>query len=67
MSSFSPFAFAVFIYYDKVDFTLGIIMAAGQGLGAWLGAGSVLKRGSQLIRVSLAIVIALTAWKLLAS
>ncbi|MFT4929381.1 MAG: putative membrane protein YfcA [Phenylobacterium sp.] len=31
-------ATAVFIYYDQINWLLGGIMAAGQGLGAWIAA-----------------------------
>lgn len=31
-------ALIIFIYYDQVNWMLGLLMAAGQGIGAWLAA-----------------------------
>ncbi len=60
-------AAAIFIYYGQVDWTLGIIMALGQGLGAWLAAtfatGS--KTAALWTRRLLIVVIILSVVKLL--
>jgi uncharacterized membrane protein YfcA len=55
LSSLALFAFAAKIYYIP-----GIAMGAGQLLGAQLGAGMVMKRGTRFIRpVFIAVVLAL--------
>jgi uncharacterized membrane protein YfcA len=59
---------AVFLVGGQILWTLGVVMALGQMLGARLGAGMVLKRGGSLIRpvvicVSLAMSARLLFWK----
>ena len=50
-----------FLWAGQVHFGAGLVMGAGQLLGARWGAGMVLKRGTRLVRpVFLAIVVALT-------
>jgi len=44
------FSLAVFLYYGKVSFAIGCVMAAGQLLGGYLGAHAVILRGSKLVR-----------------
>lgn len=44
------FALIIFLYYGKVNFLLGIIMAIGQMIGGYLGAHAVILKGSKLVR-----------------
>jgi cupin 2 domain-containing protein len=44
------FSLAVFLYYGKVNFTFGLVMAAGQFFGGYLGANAVILKGSKLVR-----------------
>lgn len=44
------FSLAVFLYYGKVDFVWGMMMAIGQIFGGYLGAYAVILRGSKLVR-----------------
>ena len=58
-SNFSSLLF--FLLGGNVIFTAGLVMGAGQWLGAWLGAHLVLTRGTKLIRpVFLCAVLAIT-------
>lgn len=50
-------AFFIFIISGNVDWFLGIVLAAGNGLGGWLGARFAVKKGEKLIRVVLVIVL----------
>ncbi len=60
-------ALAVFLFTGKVRWIPGLVMAAGQMVGARLGAGMVLRRGSAIVRpvviaISLAISARLLIW-----
>ncbi|MES2203799.1 MAG: TSUP family transporter [Pseudomonadota bacterium] len=44
------FSLIIFIFYGKVNFLLGIVMAIGQMLGGYLGAHAVILKGSKLVR-----------------
>lgn len=44
------FSLAVFLYYGKVDFMFGLIMALGSFSGGYLGAKAVILNGSKFIR-----------------
>ncbi|MFN7094152.1 MAG: TSUP family transporter [Burkholderiales bacterium] len=41
---------AVFLYYGKVNFVFGMVMAVGQFLGGYLGARAVIVKGSKFVR-----------------
>lgn len=55
---------AVFIWLGNVNFSIGCVMAAGQVLGARAGSGMVLRRGRNIIRPMLLIVVLCLATKL---
>lgn len=55
----------VFIAGGKVVWTIGLVMGAGQYLGARLGAGLVIKRGAALVRPMLVLICLATTAKLL--
>lgn len=44
------FSLAIFIFYQKVYFTLGLVMACGQFVGGYIGAKTVILRGSKFVR-----------------
>lgn len=44
------FSLAVFLYYGKVKFILGLVMGLGSFCGGYLGAHSVMLKGSKLVR-----------------
>lgn len=47
---FTPFALLVFILHDEVNFLLGVVLAAGNAVGAWLASRVVVERGHNFIR-----------------
>lgn len=53
------FALTIFLYYGKVDFTIGLLMACGQFIGGYTGAKIVILKGSKLVRPFFMIVIAI--------
>jgi cupin 2 domain-containing protein len=44
------FSLSIFIFYGKVQFVLGFIMAIGQFIGGYMGAKMVILKGSKLVR-----------------
>jgi uncharacterized membrane protein YfcA len=59
---FTAAALVVFIYHDQVDWTLGLLLAAGQALGAWIAARMAVKRGAKFVRwVVIAVIVASSA------
>ena len=55
-------ALAVFLSVGKVRYDIGAVMIAGQLIGARLGSGMVISRGTQFIRpIFLTVVLALAA------
>ncbi len=44
------FSLAIFIYHKQVDIVAGLILAAGNMVGAWLGATFAVKKGTKYIR-----------------
>ncbi len=62
---FTAAALVVFIAHDQVNWTLGLLLAAGQSLGAWLAARMAVKRGARFVRWVVIVVIVLSAGALL--
>ena len=63
--AYTPIALAAFLLEGKLDLGLGLVLAAGQTLGGYLGAKAALARGERLIRVILIAVVVVSALKLL--
>jgi cupin 2 domain-containing protein len=53
------FSLAIFVYFGKVQFVLGLIMACGQFVGGYSGAKMVILKGSKLVRPFFMIVVAI--------
>jgi len=62
---YTPIALAVFIYNDQVSYEIGLILALGNAIGAWLAARFAIKGGPELIRYFLLVIVFLSAIKLL--
>ena len=62
---FTVAALAVFIVNDQVDWILGLLLAVGQALGAWLAARMAVKRGARFVRWVVIVVIVISAGALL--
>ena len=54
----------IFLLTGNVNWTFGLSLAAGSGLGAWFGAHASVKGGEKLIRIVLGIAIFIMALKL---
>jgi uncharacterized membrane protein YfcA len=58
-------ALLIFMITGNVNWKFGLILAAGNALGAWWGAHAAVKGGEKIIRIILAVAIAIMAFKLL--
>ena len=47
---YTVFSLAIFIYNKQVDILAGLILAAGNMLGAWVGANFLVKKGAKYVR-----------------
>jgi uncharacterized membrane protein YfcA len=47
---FTAAALVVFVVNDQVEWTLGLLLGAGQAAGAWVAAHVAIKRGAPLVR-----------------
>ena len=47
---FTAAALVVFVVNDQVDWTLGLLLGAGQAVGAWVAAHFAVKRGAEFVR-----------------
>jgi uncharacterized membrane protein YfcA len=63
--AYTPIALGAFLLEGRLDPALGLILAAGQALGGYLGARAALARGEGLIRIFLLAVVVASALKLL--
>ncbi len=57
-------ALAVFVFNDKVDWKLGLVLAIGNGSGAWFASRFSVKKGDGFIKTFLVIAVVLMAIKL---
>lgn len=62
---FTVAALAVFVLNDKVSWGLGLLLAAGQGVGAWLAAHMAVKHGAPFVRWTVIGIVLLSAVALL--
>jgi uncharacterized membrane protein YfcA len=62
---YTPLTLAIFVWQGQVDLWLGLVLAAGQAVGGWLGAAATLQRGERFIRITLAVVVIASGLKLL--
>jgi uncharacterized membrane protein YfcA len=62
---FTLFALLVFVRNDQVDWGIGLLLASGNMLGAWVATGWAVERGSAWVRRILLLTIALSAAYLL--
>jgi uncharacterized membrane protein YfcA len=59
-------ALAVFVVNDQVQWTLGLLLGAGQAGGAWVAAHHAVKRGAQFVRWAVVAITVVSAAALLA-
>ena len=55
----------VFIFYSKICWSIGLSLAAGNGLGGWIGSHWAVTRGERFIRQILVICVVAMVVKLL--
>ena len=61
---YTAFALLIFVFNGKVCWTVGMALAAGNGLGGWLGSHWVVTRGERWLRLILIICVVAMAMKL---
>jgi hypothetical protein len=61
---YTPFALIVFMYNHQVDYKLGFILAAGNMIGAYLGARYAVKVGARAVTYFVLVALALAALQL---
>jgi hypothetical protein len=62
---FTAAALAVFIYNDQVNWGLGLLLAGGSAVGAWLAAHMAISRGANFVRYALMLILVLASIALL--
>ncbi len=63
---FTVAALAVFVINDQVQWTLGLLLGAGQAAGAWVAARVALKRGAEFVRWTVIAIVVVSAVALFA-
>ncbi len=58
---FTAGALAVFVWNDQVSWGLGLLLAAGQGVGAWVAAHMAVKHGAGFVRWTVIVIVLLSA------
>jgi uncharacterized membrane protein YfcA len=62
---YTPFALAVYIFANQVDYKAGLILSVGSVTGAWLGTRSAVSWGPVFVRYVLLIAVLISAIQLL--
>lgn len=62
---FTIFALIIFVINDQVDWFIGLILAAGNMLGAWIAAKMAIKKGTSFVRWILIVILIVSAAVLL--
>lgn len=57
-------ALVVFIFNDKINWTIGFILSIGNAIGAWIASRWSVKKGDKMIKIFLFIMVAVMATKL---
>jgi uncharacterized membrane protein YfcA len=63
---FTAAALAVFVSNDQVQWTLGLLLGAGQAAGAWVAAHFAIRRGADFVRWTVIVIVVLSAVALFA-
>ncbi len=59
--AFTPFALAIFLFNDQVNWTVGLVLAIGNMLGAFVATRMAVRRGAGFVRVLLIVVVIVSA------
>ena len=60
-----PFALAIFIWGDQVQWGIGLVLGIGNMLGAWVASRMAVKRGANFVRWLLIAIVTAAAIKFL--
>jgi uncharacterized membrane protein YfcA len=63
---FTAAALVVFVVNDQVDWMIGLLLGAGQSLGAWVAARTAIKHGAVFVRWTVIVIVVLSAVALFA-
>ena len=63
---FTAAALVVFVVNDQVEWTLGLLLGAGQAVGAWVAAHFAVKRGAEFVRWAVIVITMVSAAALFA-
>jgi uncharacterized membrane protein YfcA len=53
---FTAAALVVFVLNDQVNWTLGLLLGAGQAVGAWVAVHFAVQRGAQFVRWAVVVI-----------
>jgi uncharacterized membrane protein YfcA len=53
---FTVAALVVFVVHDQVEWMLGLLLGAGQAVGAWVAAHFAVKRGAEFVRWAVVVI-----------
>lgn len=59
-------AIPVFVLHDQVQWAMGLLLGAGQAVGAWAAAHVAIKRGAEFVRIFVIVTVLLSALALFA-
>ncbi|MBV6518670.1 MAG: integrase [Candidatus Brocadia sp.] len=59
------FSLLVFVFYSKISWIIGLVLAAGNGLGGWTGSHFAVSKGEGFIRIVLTLCVIAMVVKLL--
>lgn len=63
---FTAAALVVFVINDQVQWTLGLLLGAGQAVGAWVAARVAIERGASFVRYTVVVIVLVSAVALFA-
>lgn len=59
------FSLLIFVFHNKIYWIIGLVLAAGNGLGGWVGSHYAVSKGERFIRIVLTICVIAMVLKLL--
>lgn len=59
------FSLLIFVWYSKISWSIGLVLAAGNGLGGWTGSHFAVRKGERFIRIVLTLCVIAMVVKLL--
>jgi uncharacterized membrane protein YfcA len=62
---YTLFALAMFAIRGQINWVLGLVLAAGNGMGAWLTSRLAVERGERFVRIVLAVLLAVLSLRYL--